>query len=511
MSAAGPPVLSSPEAAAHWLRGHAPQALRSDSRKLQEGDALLAWPGATSDARAHVRAALATGASACLVEAQGVEAFGFDDARIACYDGLKRAAGPVSAAFYGMPSSRLDVLAVTGTNGKTSTAWWLAHALSHPALQRRGGCGVIGTLGIGQPPALVASGLTSPDPVLLQASLAEFVAQGLSACAIEASSVGIVERRLDGLQVRVAVFTNFTQDHLDYHGSMDAYWAAKSELFDWPGLRAAVVNLDDPKGRELATRLNGRGLDLWTYGCAPDARVRATDISHAGPGLAMRVSEAGESKLLQTRVAGQFNVSNLLAVIATLRALAVPLAAGLSACAELQPVPGRMEWVLAPGQPLVAVDYAHTPDALDKVLAGLRPVAAQRGGQLWCLFGCGGNRDPLKRPRMGAIAAELADRVVLTSDNPRDEPPQDIIDQVLAGIGAEARARVQVQANRALAIAEAVKRAAAADVVLLAGKGHEDYQEVRGERLPFSDREQAALALRQRACSVASAADGVAA
>jgi len=386
---------------------------------------------------------------------------------------------------------------VTGTNGKTSTAWWLAQALSNA---RTKGCGVIGTLGIGHPPQVEYNGLTTPDPVLLQRNLRRFVDQGLSACALEASSIGIVERRLDGTRIGVAVFTNFSQDHLDYHGTLEAYWAAKAGLFAWPGLRAAVVNIDDEKGEGLAASLAGGGLDLWTVSCSrDDARLRAVDIEYGEAGLRLAVVEADRRQHLQTRLIGHYNAANLLGVIGALRAAGIGLEQAVRACSGLLPVPGRMERLHRPGHPLVAVDYAHTPDALDKALQALRPLATQRAGRLWCVFGCGGDRDATKRPLMAAIAEKLADRVVVTSDNPRNERPQAIIDQVLLGLSH--REGAQVEIDRARAIEQAILAAGPQDVILLAGKGHEVHQEIGGERLPFDDRLHARAALDKRSAA----------
>ncbi|AEG92049.1 UDP-N-acetylmuramoyl-L-alanyl-D-glutamate--2,6-diaminopimelate ligase [Ramlibacter tataouinensis] len=489
-------ALHSPGQAAQWLRSRVRGDLSADSRQVRAGDGFIAWPGAATDGRRYVGAALAQGAAACLVEAQGLQAYDFHGESVASYAGLKAATGPIAAAYYEQPTGRLDVLAVTGTNGKTSTAWWLALALSNLKQPGPMPCGLVGTLGIGQPPQVEFNGLTTPDPVLLQRWFRRFADQGLAACAIEASSVGIAERRLDGTRIRVAVFTNFSQDHLDYHASMDAYWAAKAELFRWPGLQAAVINIDDARGRPLAAGLEGGGLDLWTVSCEGPARLRATDIVHAAEGLRFTVAEGDRREPLPTRLVGQYNVSNLLGVVGAMRALGVPLADAVQACRGLLPVPGRMERFDAPGQPLVAVDYAHTPDALDKALQALRPLAAQRGGRLWCVFGCGGDRDAGKRPLMAAVAEKSADRVVVTSDNPRREEPQAIIGQILRGLARPEAA--QVQADRARAIADAVAQAAPQDVVLLAGKGHEDYQEIAGARHPFDDRLHAQAALARR-------------
>lgn len=490
-------ALHSPVDAAQWLQSRVSGALHADSRRITPGDGFIAWPGAAADGRRHVPGALAQGAQACLVERKGVEDFAFEGDGVASYAGLKAATGPIAAAYYGDPGANLAVVAVTGTNGKTSTAWWLAQALTNLPGDAAMRCGVIGTLGIGVPPSVEFNGLTTPDPVLLQRHLRQFVDQGFKACAMEASSVGIAGRRLDGTPVHVAVFTNFSQDHLDYHQTMATYWAAKAELFAWPGLRAAVVNVDDAKGAALAQALEGGALELWTLSCTVPARLRAQGIGYASGGVYFTVVEGGEQHLLQTRLIGDYNVANLLGVIGAMRALGVPLADAVRACGHLQPVPGRMEQIASPGQPLVAVDYAHTPDALDKTLQALRPLAQARAGQLWCVFGCGGERDATKRPLMAAVAEKWADHVVVTSDNPRSEKPEAIISQILLGLSRNQC--VQVEADRARAISSTLTQAAANDVVLIAGKGHETYQEVAGVKHPFADTDHArrALALRE--------------
>lgn len=501
---AQPLVLASLQQAVDWLRERVAGTLQTDSRLVAPGDGFIAWPGAATDGRAHVGDALARGAAACLVEGEGVQAFDFSGAgdAVAALHGLKAATGQIAAEWFGQPSQRLQVLAVTGTNGKTSTSWWLAEALnvlSKEKLPAQAGCALVGTLGIGVPPDLASTGLTTPDPVRLQRAFARFVQDGHGACAIEASSIGLAEHRLAGTHIRVALFTNFTQDHLDYHPSMAAYWQAKSQLFDWPGLQAAVVNVDDARGAELHQSLSGRPLDLWSVSMQGPARLQARDVVTTGAGLAFTVAEGVHSVPLQTQLVGLFNVSNLLGVIAGLRALGVPLEDAVRACARLHPVPGRMQQITAPDQPLVAVDYAHTPDALAQALAALAPMAAQRGGRLWCVFGCGGNRDAGKRPLMGAVAQKGADQVIVTSDNPRGEEPAAIIHQILAGT--IAGTSVRAEPDRAAAIRLALAEADARDVVLIAGKGHEDYQETQGVRRPFSDLEQAraALALRPAA------------
>ncbi len=482
--------LKSPEAAARWLSEWCTGTLRTDSRQVQPGDAFIAWPGYARDGREYVAAALAAGAATCLVEDAEVERFGFVDARVASLPGLKARTGEIAAAFFGRPTDTLDVIAVTGTNGKTSSAWWIAQAKAQ--LGRR--CGVVGTLGIGEPPRLDYNGLTTPDPVLLQAAFARMRDQRFAACAIEASSIGLNEGRLAGSSVRVAVFTNFTQDHLDYHGTMDAYWAAKRALFGFPGLRAAVVNLDDAKGDALAAELGG--LDVWTTGVQrADARLTARGLHYTGEGLAFLLHEGAEAIAVQTGLIGDYNAANLLGVAGALRAQGHALADVARALATVTPVPGRMQRVGNGRElPQVVVDYAHTPDALDKALSALQALAKARGGELVCVFGCGGDRDRGKRPQMGAIAARLAGRVVVTTDNPRTEAPA----QILGDIAAAAPGAIVIEA-REEAIRAAIAQAHARDIVLIAGKGHEDYQEVMGVRRPFSDVGEARAALLLRA------------
>jgi MurE/MurF fusion protein len=488
--------LHSPQQAAAWLAQAVPlrggAQLHIDSRSVKAGDGFVAWPGAAHDARQFVATALSQGAAACLAEAKGAEDFAWNDSRVALYSGLKADLGTIASLYHDQPSRSMDVVAITGTNGKTSCTWWLSQALSQVGRS----CAVVGTLGVGVVPHVTPTGLTTPDPVLLHKHLRQFADQGVKACVMEASSIGIVEQRMHGLHIRVAVLTNFSQDHLDYHGNMVAYWQAKAKLFDWPSLQAAVLNLDEPQSHSLIEPLQARGVDLWTYAVNNPARIRAQALRYEAQGMSWDVCEDDERVRLQAQVIGTFNVSNLLAVVASLRSLGVPLAQAVSACANLQPVPGRMQCVGGEREPLVSVDYAHTPDALEKTLQALRPLAQTRGGKLWCVFGCGGDRDPIKRPLMAAMAERFADHVMVTSDNPRSESPHHIISQILFGFANSAQ--VEVDVDRASAIADVLSQAADADVVLIAGKGHEDYQETAGVRSPFSDLVQAQEALRQR-------------
>lgn len=497
--------LHSPQEAAQWLHHQVRGRLLTDSRQVGAGDGFIAWPGGVSDGRRYVAAALQQGAAACLVEQAGVEAFDWSaqagTEHIVVYDGLKAASGPIAAAYHAQPSQSLDVVAITGTNGKTSTAWWLAHALGQVG-QR---CAVVGTLGVGEVHTLEVTGMTTPDPVLLQTRLRQMVDAGVRACAIEASSIGLAEHRLDGTQVRVALFTNFSQDHLDYHGSMDSYWQAKAALFNWPGLAAAVVNVDDAQGAVLAQQLQSRtDLSLWTLSCEGTDHAKPSDaaqhlvarhIHHGASGLSFDVVEGDAVQALATPFVGQYNVSNVLGVIACLRALGHSLHDAVQACAHLPAVPGRMQAIGGEHAPCVVIDYAHTPDAVAHALQALRPLADARGGALVAVLGCGGDRDMAKRPMMAAAAEQHADRVVLTSDNPRNEEPHSILAQMRMGLAHAEQA--QIILDRAQAIAYSVQEAAAQDVVLIAGKGHEDYQEVRGVKHPFSDVAHAHIAVQQ--------------
>jgi UDP-N-acetylmuramoyl-L-alanyl-D-glutamate--2,6-diaminopimelate ligase len=500
-------TLYSAQDAALWLRSRVTGELRTDSRRVQAGDGFIAWPGAATDGRRYLAQALAQGASACLMEEAGhapwLEVLQDPNHEgLACMPDLKAQTAWVADAYYEHPSHALQVLAVTGTNGKTSTAWWLAQALSSPVLQKV--CGLVGTLGVGRLPHLMTTGMTTPDPVLLQRQFRQFAVDGVTHCAVEASSIGLAEHRLDGTHIRVAVFTNFTQDHLDYHGDMDHYWSAKAALFAWSGLQSAVINIDDAQGALLAQQLQSGSLDVWTCSRRGPARLQARALPSV-QGLAFEVCEGGAVQTLHTGLIGDYNMDNLLGVIGSLRALGFDLEQAVQACAQLTAVPGRMERVTfdTPGVqanlpcPLVIVDYAHTPDAITQALAALRSQAAVRGGRLWCVLGCGGDRDASKRPLMAAAAEAAADQVVLTSDNPRSESPEAIVAAMVQGLSRPQS--VCIQLDRALAIDEAVALAAAQDVVLLAGKGHESEQEIQGVRHPFSDVAQAQTALQHRA------------
>ena len=478
--------------------------LKLDSRDIEPGDVFVACPGLSSDGRLYIDKALALGASAVLFEAPANDAIqtAAADTPMLPVTGLRALLGELADTWYGRPSAALAVVAVTGTNGKTSSVQWIAHALSRNDKP----CGTIGTLGAVLPDGRTLGGdLTTPDVLTVHRTLAAMRDAGAQAVAMEASSIGIEQGRLDGVRVALAAFTNLTRDHLDYHGTMERYEAAKARLFNWPGLTAAVVNADDEAGRRLIASMPAgmaMGYSLSDAAEIP-AAMRARDLQATSQGqIFTLVSPHGEAQIV-TRLLGAHNVSNLLLVAGVLYKLGLPFAQIARELAATDPVDGRLQTVetvpvstqtpAGRGGPLVVVDYAHTPDALSRALTALRAVAVARSGRLICLFGCGGERDPGKRPEMGRIAAELADHVVVSSDNPRTESAESIVEQILAGIPATARADVQV--DRARAIMQTIWSASPDDVVLLAGKGHETYQDIGGEKLPFDDREWARLAL----------------
>ena len=459
--------------------------LSADSRTLTRGCGFAAYPGEAGDGRDHLAQAIAAGAAAVLWEQRD---FAWPQQWAALPNvpvtDLKNCVGEIAAAVYGKPSEKLWMIGVTGTNGKTSCAHWLAQSLSGAG--RRSA--VLGTLGNGFPAALTASPNTTPDAIVLQQALAGYLAQGAQAAVMEVSSHGLAQGRVNGVRFDVAVLTNLTRDHLDYHGDMARYAAAKETLFQWPGLRYAVLNLDDEFGRALADQLHGGSVEVVGYGMN-SGRVRGSLLELSASGLRMQIESDWGSVQLAAPLLGGFNAYNLLATLAALLVSGVPLSAAVQQLAAIKPVAGRMQALGGAGKPVVVVDYAHTPDALEKVLTTLREV--NPGGKLLCVFGCGGNRDPGKRPLMGEIAARLADRVIVTSDNPRNEDPLAIIAAITAGM----RNDYCIEADRSAAISAAVQSAAADDVVLVAGKGHEDYQEIRGVRQAFSDIEVARRAL----------------
>jgi UDP-N-acetylmuramoyl-L-alanyl-D-glutamate--2,6-diaminopimelate ligase len=465
--------------------------LCADSRALQAGDAFVALAGASTHGLRHAAQVQAAGASVVLFEPPAPEGDALPANAIAV-PGLRRRQGELADRFYGAPSRALAVTGVTGTNGKTSTVQLIAQALTlHGDV-----AGSIGTLGAGLHGQLVAGERTTPDVIAVHRLLAGMRGQGAGHVAMEVSSHALEQGRVDAVAFRTAVFTNLTRDHLDFHGTMEAYGAAKARLFAWPTLQAVVVNLDDAFGPGLlaGAHAGARRIGLSSRGHA-GAMLRAEHVTLAPDGLHFELVEAGARHAVLSPLLGRFNVDNLLAVAGVLRALDWPLADVAAMLPRLSPVGGRMSRVGGRnGQPLVVVDYAHTPDALEQALASLREHTP---GRLTCVFGCGGERDVGKRPQMAAIAEAGADAVVVTDDNPRHEDGDAIVAGILAGF--RQPDAVRVQRDRARAITDAIASAAAGDVVLVAGKGHEPYQEVGGVRHAFDDLVVAQSALEARA------------
>jgi len=485
-----------------WLNAQAPgKRLVTDSRKVQPGDVFFACPIGKDDGRNYLGQAIASGAAAVVYESDG---FAWDAQwtvpHLAVADLLWQS-GYIASSYLHQPDQAMFVAAVTGTNGKTSCTHWLSRAMS---LCGTPSC-VIGTLGIaavsnGVVGEFDVTGFTTPDAIQLHQKIALQRDSGCGAIAIEASSIGLEQGRMNGMHVDVAVFTNLTRDHLDFHGDMANYEAAKQKLFAWPGLQTAVINLDDAAGLRLAQFCQDNGPRVVGYTLSPSEQlassetIRASNLRNYQGGTSFQVDSPFGSGLVKTQMIGRFNVSNILSVLACLLVKGIAWRDAVQAIEQLTSVAGRMEQLSSPGRVLVIIDYAHTPDALEKTLENLLEVARERQGKLWCVFGCGGDRDPGKRPVMGKIA-ELADEIVVTSDNPRSEDPAQIIQQIAAGFTPGRTPVPVLEPDRAKAILFAIKNAAKNDVVLLAGKGHEAYQEIKGRKLMFSDIDHANIAL----------------
>ncbi|MEP6483596.1 MAG: UDP-N-acetylmuramoyl-L-alanyl-D-glutamate--2,6-diaminopimelate ligase [Rudaea sp.] len=465
------------------------RGLSIDSRNIHSGDAFVALSGATSHGITFAPTALASGASIVLAEAPPPAGFRTMD-HVVWIDGLRARIGDIAARFFGRPSAHLNMIGVTGTNGKTSIVQLLAAALE--SLGAR--AATIGTLGAGLVGDIKEGSRTTPDVVNVHGLLAEFVDAGASDVAMEVSSHALDQGRVDAVEFDVAVFTNLTRDHLDYHGTMEHYGAAKKKLFAWPNLRGAIVNVDDAFGRELAAGLRG-DIECIRYAVDADADVRATAIRTSDSGLAFELATPWGNGTIESPLLGRFNIYNLLAVAGCLGVLGYTFPQIQNALSSLQPVAGRMNRLGGGDAPLVVIDYAHTPDALEQALTSLR---AHTSGELVCVFGAGGERDQGKRPQMGAIAERLADRIVVTDDNPRGENGDDIVAQILAGL--HQRERAAVQRDRAIAIRDAVCAAKPGDAVLIAGKGHEPYQEISGVKHAFDDTVVARRVLESRPC-----------
>jgi UDP-N-acetylmuramoyl-L-alanyl-D-glutamate--2,6-diaminopimelate ligase len=464
----------------------------SDSRRVRPGDAFAAYRGTHHDGRAFIADAIGRGAGAILWDLKGFVWNREWKLPHLPVDNLQARLGAIADLVYGHPSRELWMIGVTGTNAKTSSAHWIAAGLD--ASGRR--AAVLGTLGNGLWGALEEAPNTTLDAAQLHETLRGLKVAGAQVVAMEVSSHGLDQGRVNGVAFDVALFTNLSRDHLDYHGTMAAYGAAKAKLFAWPGLRVGVINADDPFGQSLIDTARSKGRKVLTYGFGA-ADIVGTRLTASNTGLAFTVATPWGKGEIYTHLVGVFNAANLLGVLGILLVSGVALEPALEFLARAEAPPGRMQRLGGDGAPLVIIDYAHTPDALDKVLTSLRPAVAG-GGELVCVFGCGGDRDRGKRPEMGRVAARLADRVIVTSDNPRSEAPGAIASEVVHGIRDTGNRRYAVELDRAAAIAAAIDSARAGDVVLLAGKGHEPYQETAGVRQPFLDADHAARALASR-------------
>ncbi len=459
--------------------------IEMDSRRVSPGDLFIACRGHGTHGLAYLDQALKRGAAAVIWEPAA--GWSQPDAGIpeVALERLSTRVGEIAARFFGRPSERMFCAGITGTDGKTSTAWLVAQAL-----ERLGtACAYFGTIGIGRVGQLQNATHTTPDPVSLQRMLAQLWEQGARACAMEVSSHALDQSRIAGMHFDAAVLTNITRDHLDYHGTLENYAAAKRKLFERPEVGSVILNRDDTQGARWADEL-GNGRDVIAYGLdgiSPRmSHVIGRDLQLSPQGLRFTVDSHLGKATLNSRLLGRFNAYNLLAALGVLLAKGVDLQAAVAALAESQTVPGRIEGFRGPrARPLVVVDYAHTPDALTQILSAVR---AHTPGQLACVFGCGGDRDRGKRPLMGAAAAKLADRVLITDDNPRSETPQAIVEDILGGIAEPTRTHVAVVHDRAEAIRRAVTEADADDVVVVAGKGHEETQTYGGDVRVFSDR-----------------------
>ncbi len=452
--------------------------ITDDSRQVAGGYLFLAVPGEKFDGRDYLQDAIEKGAVAAVCEAPAPE---INDIPVIPLEKLASRAGVLASRFYGEPSEQMTIVAVTGTNGKTSFTHLLTDALNSRSIN----CGLIGTMGHGRPGSLKEPGLTTPPAVDLQRRLKELLNEACDVTVLEASSHGIVQHRLAGCHVDIAVLTNITHDHLDYHKTMDAYRSAKEKLFHLPGLSCAVINRDDEFAQELIKRLP-ESVDCIDYSMntkddSGEANVSLSSVVMHERGMSISLVCQGEKIQADLPLFGSFNVQNILAVAATLVAMKWQGRDIEQALKSLRPVPGRMEVLRRDGKSTIVVDYAHTPDSLEKILVAVREHYP--GGQVSCIFGCGGDRDAAKRPLMGEIASRLADRVLVTSDNPRSEDPAEIINEIVAGIKGE----YSVEPDRAIAISTLLEAAGEQDIVLIAGKGHETYQEIATGRIPYSD------------------------
>jgi UDP-N-acetylmuramoyl-L-alanyl-D-glutamate--2,6-diaminopimelate ligase len=463
--------------------------ITADSRKVAHGSLFLAYPGDKIDGRHFIADAIKNGVSAVLWDSADFSWNADWPVENIAIKNLRLQAGYIAAQYYKNPSSTLWTIGVTGTNGKTSITQWLSQCLNY--LNRK--TAVIGTLGNGFSDQLTEAINTTPDAILLQWMLADFLKQGAEVVVLEVSSHGLHQGRVNGVEFDIAVLSNLSRDHLDYHSTLEEYAAAKRRLFDSIGLKTSIVNCDDDFGKQIERDLKNVGAAVVTYGIE-HGDVRATKLHFQDTYFNfVAVTSQGNAEV-RANLIGRFNVYNVLAVLATLLASNVSLQEAVKAISYIQSAPGRMQQLGGGKLPMVVVDYAHTPDALEKVLSTLK-TQKKEGAKLICVFGCGGDRDAGKRELMGKIASDLADAVVVTSDNPRHENKYKIINEILQGM----QGNYLIEQDRAKAIKASIFAAKSGDIVLIAGKGHEQYQEIKDKRHHFSDLEQAQKVLKKYA------------
>ncbi len=466
--------------------------LAIDSRQVEPGFLFLAVNGNEFHGLEYIEQAIEKGAQVVLYDPAGSgENLAKNIQNVSCYSvaDLSGKLAEIAARFYREPSKQLTVIGVTGTNGKTSCSQFLAQLLDD--------AGVIGTLGWGEPGDLKQTLNTTPDAVVLQQILAEFVRQGKKYAVMEVSSHGLVQGRVQGIEFDAAVLTNLSRDHLDYHGSMQQYLQAKLKLFECQSLQFAVVNLDDESAEPVLKKLTGRNIKVLGFSLKKNTaggisdRVWVDAIEHDLKGIRFVVEWHGQRTEIETQLTGFFNVENILLVITVLLGLGWPIETIAEKIKSLKPVAGRMQRFGGEGRPVVLVDYAHTPDALEKLLQGVKPYVR---GRLKVVFGCGGDRDSGKRALMGKVAKNWADEIVLTDDNPRNEDSRAIIEDILTGCQTS---QTRVVQNRAEAIEQTITQAEIDDCIVIAGKGHENYQEIKGIRRAFSDQQCVKQALQE--------------
>jgi UDP-N-acetylmuramoyl-L-alanyl-D-glutamate--2,6-diaminopimelate ligase len=465
-------------------------SISMDSRHVEVGALFIAAAKQQQDRQSHISQAIYAGAKVILIDETAVDEMQYESVQIIVLKELEGKVSEIAARFFGHPSLGQTIIAVTGTNGKTSVTQFIAQCIEHSGQA----CGVIGTLGTGRINALTETGMTTPDPIKVQEILAAFFKQSIHMVVIEASSHSLEQGRLNSVAVDVAVLTNLSRDHLDYHGDMASYAEAKKRLFRFDSVKTAVINAQDKVGQELMQELTrNKAIHVVSYGQNCNAAIAANDSKMTAKGMSFSLVKNTLSSKIESTLLGSFNIDNLLATASSLLAIGLPFEQVVIAIQKCHAAEGRMEVYSHHSQPTVVVDFAHTPDALTKALQSLKQHKPAQG-QLWCVFGCGGARDVGKRPLMGTAVEKNADQIIITSDNPRNEDNDVIVKAILSGL--ENQDNVHIEHDRQVAIKYAIGNAKQHDMILVAGKGHEQYQEIKGIKKPHSDADTVKKALR---------------